>query len=141
VKVKIIKLCCEAKLPVIASKFSVGFDLYSVQEVIIPSKERRLISTGIAMEIPYEYELQIRPRSGLAVKHGLTVLNSPGTIDPDYRGELKILLINTGSNYYKVSVGDRIAQGVFNKIVRPYFQEVKKLTPTERNEKGFGSTG
>ena len=103
--------------------------------------ERLLIGTGLYMQIPSGYELQIRPRSGLAYKKGLTVVNSPGTIDADYRGEIGIVLINTTSSLINVQLGERVAQGVLNKIEQALWEEVDELDSTVRGEGGFGSTG
>ena len=103
--------------------------------------ERVLIGTGLYMEIPLGYELQIRSRSGLAYKHGLTVINSPGTIDSDYRGEIGIILINTTSSLIDIKLGERIAQGVLNEIEQAEWEEVGELNSTTRGSGGFGSTG
>ena len=100
-----------------------------------------LISTGLAFELPLGYELQIRPRSGLALKHAITVLNTPGTIDSDYRGELKVILINHGQDDFQIEVGDRIAQAVVNKVAIAELIEVQELSKTDRADRGFGSTG
>lgn len=105
---------------------------------ILPG-ERKLIPTGFCLEIPENYEIQIRPRSGLALKHGITVLNSPGTIDSDYRGAVGVVLINTGKNNYRVFHGDRIAQIVVSPVVKATFAAVKDLSKSNRG--GFGSTG
>lgn len=119
---------------------SAGFDLRSTESKEISPGERVLIKTGIKMEIPEGYELQIRPRSGLALKSGLTVLNSPGTIDSDYRGEIGVILINHGDKVLIVVRGERIAQGVLKEVSRVRFVE-GKVGETERGSGGFGSTG
>ncbi|NOR26861.1 MAG: dUTP diphosphatase [Desulforhopalus sp.] len=103
--------------------------------------ERVLIPTGFSIALPDGYELQVRPRSGLAVRHGVTIVNSPGTIDADYRGEVKVALINLGQEPYIIQRGDRIAQLVLAPVVRATFQEVTALDETERNSGGFGHTG
>jgi len=103
--------------------------------------ERILVSTGIRMEIPYGYEVQVRPRSGLAIKHGIGLVNSPGTIDSDYRGEIKIILVNMSNEKYEISPKERIGQFVLQKVYRMDFQHVEKLEETERGEGGFGHTG
>ena len=103
--------------------------------------ERMLIPTGLSISIPGGYEGQIRPRSGLALRHGITVLNSPGTIDSDYRGEIKVILVNLSSDPYTVNDGDRIAQIIFSPFARARMETVEALPPTERGEGGFGSTG
>jgi dUTP pyrophosphatase len=103
--------------------------------------ETALIPTGIAIELPYGYEAQIRPRSGLAIKHGITLLNTPGTVDSDYRGEIKIIITNCGRNDFVITNGMRIAQMVFNKIYRGNFIIAESLSETERNDGGFGHSG
>lgn len=130
-----------AKIPTYATAGSAGADLYSVQETVLEPGIAQLISTGVAVSIPAGYEGQIRPRSGLAAKHGITVLNAPGTVDSDYRGEIKVLLINHGQNPYRVSVGDRIAQLVISKVLTPPIEEVVSLETSQRGSGGFGSTG
>jgi dUTP pyrophosphatase len=114
------------------------FDTY---DSILQSKETLLIRTGISFEIPDGYEAQIRPRSGLALKHGVTVLNSPGTIDSDYRGEIGVILINHGSEAFHIKHGDRIAQIVFAKFEQAELTLVEEISQTQRNKGGFGSTG
>jgi len=116
--------------------------LAAVKEpVILKPMERALIPTGIAIEIPPGYEAQIRPRSGLAIRHGITLLNTPGTIDADYRGEIKVIVINLGSEDFVIKRGDRIAQMVICPVVKVELQEVEELSSTERSDGGFGSTG
>jgi dUTP pyrophosphatase len=109
--------------------------------VCLKSLERALIPTGLFIELPAGYEAQVRPRSGLAIKYGITCLNSPGTIDSDYRGEIKIILINLSSEEQVIHPGDRIAQMIIQKVEKGILLEVKKLVVTERNEGGFGHTG
>ena len=116
-------------------------DLRAASETYIEAGERALVPTGIALAIPPGYEGQIRPRSGLSKKQGVTVLNSPGTIDSDYRGELKVLLVNLGHGPVQVHPGDRIAQIVFAPVERVSLVEVRELGYTQRGDGGFGSTG
>ena len=135
-------------LPDFKSEFSSGMDLRAnfllkdkKKEVSIPSNGRIVISTGLAIEIPKNCEGQIRSRSGLSIDHGVIVLNSPGTIDQDFRGHLKIILANFGTEDYLIRQGDRIAQLVVINIVRPKIRLAKKLSSSKRGNKGFGSTG
>lgn len=128
------------QIPSYQTDFSSGADLRSTLDVSIQSGKRWLIPTGIYLEIPDGYEVQVRPRSGLAFKHGVTVLNTPGTIDSDYRGELCVLLMNHGEDPFHVKVGDRIAQLVLNKTEKMNFIE-KELGSTARGAGGYGSTG
>ncbi len=122
---------------------SAGMDIRAHIEdsVTLKPLERKLISSGIRMEIPEGYEVQVRPRSGLAFKHGLTVLNSPGTVDSDYRGDVGVILVNLSNEDYTVSPGERIAQLVVNKVAQAELIEVEELNETERNSGGFGHTG
>ncbi|SHK54914.1 dUTP diphosphatase [Thermocrinis minervae] len=130
-------------LPTYATKGSSGFDLLAAVDspVVINPGEWALIPTGLVFEIPEGYEGQVRPRSGLALKHGITLLNSPGTIDSDYRGEVKVILINLGKEPFVVERGDRIAQMVIVPIVKVDLEESQDLQETERSDGGFGSTG
>jgi dUTP pyrophosphatase len=130
-------------LPSYATEQSAGLDLYAFIENQITLKplERRLIGTGLSMELPKGYEAQIRPRSGLAYKHGITVLNSPGTIDADYRGEIKVLLINLSNDDFLINNGDRIAQMVIAKHESVSLIDVQNINTTDRADGGFGSTG
>jgi len=138
--VKLKKLDASAVLPAQATSGAAGFDLVAIEAATIPMHSRAMIRTGIAMEIPPGYEAQVRPRSGMAAKNGVTVLNSPGTIDADYRGEIKVILQNHGPNY-QVNVGDKIAQIVIQRVPSIEFQAVDELTSTDRGAAGFGSTG
>ncbi len=138
---KIKKLNKDAIIPAYQTKEAAGFDLHSIDEVVIKKGERKLISTGLAFEIEKGFEIQIRPRSGLAYKHGISVLNSPGTIDSDYRGEIKVLLINLGEEDFKIKRGDRIAQAIIAPVVQAKIIEVDELSDTKRGAGGFGSTG
>ena len=122
---------------------SAGADLYAniSESISIKPFERVLIPTGLIIELPLNFEAQIRPRSGLAFKHGITVLNSPGTIDADYRGEIKVLLINLGQIEYQIQPGERIAQMVIASCLQAEFQIQSELSVTERGEGGYGHTG
>ncbi|HRZ85410.1 MAG TPA: dUTP diphosphatase [Candidatus Paceibacterota bacterium] len=140
-KIKIKKLDENAVLPFYAKKGDAGVDFSSIKRYLIKPGERCLIETGLAFEIPEGYELQIRPRSGLALKKGISIVNSPGTIDSGYRGELGIILINHGEEDFEINLGDKIAQGVFNKIENAQFEEVYELSKSDRGSGGFGHTG
>ncbi|MEO0072666.1 MAG: dUTP diphosphatase [candidate division WOR-3 bacterium] len=118
-----------------------GLDLYAADELTIAPGEFKVVGTGIALEIPKGFEGQIRARSGLAANSGIGVLNSPGTIDSDYRGELKVILFNFSNKPFVIKKGDRIAQLVFSRVYRATLRSVKKLKPTKRNQGGFGHTG
>lgn len=130
-------------LPSYQTDGSSGMDLYAAvdEPVLVKPLQRVIIPTGIAIELPDGFEAQIRPRSGLALKHGITILNSPGTIDEDYRGEIKIILINLGMEDFLVNRGDRIAQLILSKVYRANVVEVGELNKTKRNDGGFGHTG
>ena len=130
-------------LPVYKTEYSSGLDLASSSEepIIIQPLETKIIPTNWILEIPYGYEGQVRPRSGLALKHNITVLNTPGTIDADYRGELKVLLINLGKEQFTVNFGDRIAQLIISGYQKTDLVVTESLSDTERNEGGYGSTG
>lgn len=127
-------------LPKYHSEEAAGFDICSNELILMAPNSRRVVGTGLYFEIPVGYEAQIRPRSGLAANHGITVLNSPGTIDSDYRGEIKVILYNTGA-YYKIKPGDRIAQVVMAPVAYMQIREVKEISETERGSGGLGSTG
>jgi dUTP pyrophosphatase len=131
------------ELPFYATSGSAGMDLLyaGYEEVVLKPFERRLLPTGIAIELPEGYEAQVRPRSGLAIKHGITLLNTPGTIDSDYRGEIKVILINLGNENFVIRRGERIAQLVVAPVVRVQWEEVEELTESLRGPNGFGSTG
>jgi deoxyuridine 5'-triphosphate nucleotidohydrolase len=130
-------------LPAYATAGAAGMDLLAAvaEPVVIGPGSRALIPTGLAMALPPGYELQIRPRSGLALRHGITLPNTPGTIDEDYRGELQVILLNTGTEPFTVERGARIAQAVLAPVVRAAWQVVEVLDNTSRAEGGFGSTG
>ena len=131
------------ELPKYQTEGSVGMDLSAFigSDIIIKPNERELVPTGIAISLPQNIEGQVRPRSGLALKYGITVLNTPGTIDSDYRGEIKVILINHGKDDFLVKNNDRIAQLVFSEVVKVSLNEVNDLDQTLRDQKGFGSTG
>lgn len=130
-------------LPAYETKSSAGMDLraFSESDIVIKPLERKLIPTGLFIELPNGYEAQIRPRSGLAIKSGITVLNSPGTIDADYRGEIKVILINLGNEDFIIHSGDRICQMVIAKHETSSFIDVDVISETERGSGGFGHTG
>ena len=130
-------------LPSYATKASAGMDLRANLDapIVLRSLERALVATGLFIELPIGYEAQIRPRSGLAFKNGLTVLNSPGTIDADYRGEVKVILVNLSKEDFTINDGERIAQMIIAKHEQAEWIEVKELVDTERGAGGFGSTG
>lgn len=131
-----------AKVPTYGTQGSSGFDLYSTTELILEPGDRALIPTGVKIDIPEGYEIQIRPRSGLAIKHGVTVLNTPGTVDQDFVGILSVILINHGQEPFPINFGDRIAQGVLQKVEQVQFNVVPSLDKvTDRGEGSFGSTG
>jgi dUTP pyrophosphatase len=132
-----------AALPVYATDASSGVDLcaFIAEPIVIKPLERSLVPTGIFIGIPEGYEAEVRPRSGIAIKHGVTVLNTPGTIDADYRGEVKVILINLGAETFTINNGDRIAQMVFKSVAHVGWKIVESLSETARGEGGFGSTG
>jgi len=140
-KIKFKKLKENAIEPTYSKYGDCACDLYSVEDIIINPMERKLIDTGIAIELPDGFEAQIRPRSGNAWKKGLTVLNTPGTIDYGYRNSLKVILINLGNEKVAIKIGDRIAQMKFSPVYKGNFIEVLELSDTERGVDGFGSTG
>jgi len=140
-----IKCFCSSSdfIPLYATEGSAGADIFADinEEIIIKPGERRLIPSGLKIEIPEGFEAQIRPRSGLAVKFGITLLNTPGTIDSDYRGEIKVIMINHGNDDFIISRGDRIAQMIIAPVTKAIFTSETELNETERGEGGFGSTG
>jgi len=143
VKLKTLEHFGELELPQFETALAAGADLRAAlgEDVVMAPGARALIPTGFAMALPAGYEAQIRPRSGLAYKHGITCLNTPGTIDADYRGEVKVLLINHGDTAFTINRGERIAQMVIAPITQPAFETVTELSETVRGEGGFGSTG
>jgi len=139
-KIKIKKVA-DVKTPSYAHKGDSGVDLYAAESHMLNPMERKLVPTGIKVEIPYGYEAQIRPKSGLSVEHGISHANCVGTIDSCYRGEIKIPVINLGDKPYKIEKGKKIGQMVFARVEEAVFEEVMELGETTRNENGFGSTG
>lgn len=130
-------------LPAYATEFSAGMDLRAdLQEpLVLASLERAMVPTGLHIELPAGYEAQVRPRSGLAAKHGISIVNSPGTIDADYRGEIKVILVNLSSEPFTIAPGERIAQMVVARHERVEWEPAEELGSSERGEGGFGSTG
>jgi len=146
IKIKVKRLTedfTDVALPYYATSGSAGMDIRAAvkEDVIIEPGKVELVSTNISVEIPLGFEIQVRPRSGLAAKHSIGVLNSPGTIDSDYRGEVKIILINFGKEDFKISRGDRIAQLIVSKVYNAKMVEVKDLNLSKRGDGGFGHTG
>ena len=131
----------DAVMPAYAHASDAGMDVRSVRELVIPPGGRALVPTGLVFNLPAGYEAQVRPRSGLALKAGVTVLNSPGTIDAGYRGEIGVILANFGQDDFKVNVGDRIAQLVIAPVLQPVVVETTEVDSTDRGAGGFGSTG
>jgi len=131
------------ELPKYETDGSAGLDVRcsEIYDIEIPPGSSAMVSTGLFVAIPYGYEIQVRPRSGLAAKYGVTVLNSPGTIDADYRGEIKVILINHGRDIFTIKTGDRIGQLVLNKVEQIEWRQVSELDTTDRGAGGFGSTG
>lgn len=141
-KIKIVNRSKHA-LPGYATVHAAGMDLRAdtAEKIVLKPLERKLIPTGLYIELPVGYEAQVRPRSGLALKKGITVLNSPGTIDADYRGEIGVILINLSSEDFVIEDGERIAQMVISAHERAVWEEVETLSPSDRGEGGFGHTG
>lgn len=141
-EIKLKRLSTNAVIPQNMTTHASGYDIYSSNQndIILKAGKVKLIPTGIAISIPPGYEAQIRPRSGLAIKHQIGILNAPGTIDSDYRGEIKVILFNFGDKDYVIKPQSRIAQMVIAKIEKVGFSQVKELDKTERNAGGFGST-
>lgn len=141
-KVKVINRSAFA-LPSYATPLSAGMDLKAnlTEPIVLEPLQRALVPTGLFLGIPEGYEAQVRPRSGLAAKHGITVLNSPGTIDADYRGEVKVILVNLSSESFEIKPGERIAQLVVARCEQVAWEDVPELDETRRGEGGFGSTG
>ncbi|MEO0375276.1 MAG: dUTP diphosphatase [Cyanobacteria bacterium P01_A01_bin.17] len=138
---KVVRLHEQAQLPRYAHADDAGLDLFSVAETILQPGESKLIATGVAIALPPNTEAQVRPRSGLALNHGITVLNTPGTIDEGYRGEIGVILINHSQQPFQVHCGMKIAQMVIAPVMRVTIQEVNQLDDTGRGAGGFGSTG
>jgi len=133
----------ELPLPSYATAASAGMDLRSasMEPIVLSPGQRGLVPTGLIVEIPDGFEGQVRPRSGLALKNGISLVNTPGTIDSDYRGELKVIMINLGEDHFMVNYGDRIAQLVIAPVVQAQIVEVDQISESERGDGGFGSTG
>jgi len=141
IKVDIKKTKDNAIIPKYAHHGDAGVDLYSTEDYTLKPGERVLVSTGIKIAIPKGYEAQVRPKSGLALKHGISIVNTPGTIDCEYRGEIGIITINLGQEDFKIEKGKKIAQMILNKVEEAEFEEVDELDNTKRGDGGFGSTG
>jgi dUTP pyrophosphatase len=141
ISVKIKKIKSGAVIPTYSKYGDAGCDLYSMEEFILEPGDICLVHTGIAIEIPYGFEGQIRPRSGKAIKEGLTVVNSPGTVDAGYRDEIRVGMINVGRSLAYIGIGDRIAQLVISPVFEAKFEEVDELSDSERGLGGFGHTG
>ena len=141
VVVKVKKLHPDAVMPTKGTPGSAGWDLYATEDVTLYAMQVKAVPVGLAMEIPEGHEIQVRPRSGLAAKHGVMVVNSPGTVDSDYRGEFKVLMTVISSSVYVIKKGDRIAQMVVNKLPDVVLGIAEELSDTERGPGGFGSTG
>jgi len=140
-QIKFTRLSPDARVPSKAHPDDAGFDVYASEERTLKAHSYGMIATGISMQLPPMTEAQVRPRSGLAAKHGVTVLNTPGTIDAGYRGEVKVILINHSDNDFTVLPGDRIAQMVIQPVYPAQFIEADTLEDTDRGEGGFGSSG
>ena len=141
VRVKRLEHFAGLELPAYASEGAAGMDVLAAEDVSLKPGDRWPVATGLCVAIPPGYEIQVRPRSGLALRHGISVPNTPGTIDCDYRGEVKVILINHGAEAFTVRRGDRIAQLVLSPVVRASWLKVDELDETQRGEGGFGSTG
>ncbi len=143
VQIKILPHGAGLPLPKYMSDHAAGMDLYAAvnPEMVIPAGEWKLVPTGISIALPEGYEAQVRPRSGLALKQGVSILNTPGTVDADYRGEVGVILMNHSKENLVIRRGDRIAQMIINKIERIEFEEVPELPESDRGPGGFGSTG
>lgn len=141
-KVKVINRSAY-ELPAYETHEAAGLDVRAniTEDIILKPLERVLVPTGIFVQLPNGYEIQVRPRSGLAAKFGLTVLNSPGTIDPDYRGEIKVILVNLSNEEFRLTPGERVAQFVVTQFTRIEWESVEELSETKRGKGGFGSTG
>jgi len=142
-QVKLVRLSRLARLPEYSTAHAAGMDLCAALEkpVTIKPRQIKLVPTGLALEIPQGYEGQVRPRSGLALKHGISIVNAPGTIDADYRGEVGVILVNLGTKPFTINPGDRIAQLVISPVVRVQLKESNTLKKSKRGAGGFGHTG
>jgi dUTP pyrophosphatase len=140
-QVKVQRIEADAKMPCYAHPGDSGMDLFSVEEIVLQPGERKLVRTGIKISLPKGFEAQVRPKSGIAINNGVTVLNTPGTIDSCYRGEVQVILINLGKEAFKIEKGKKIAQLVIAKVEEAKVKEVDELDETSRSNGGFGSTG
>lgn len=140
-QIKFVKLREGAHIPQKAHEDDAGFDLYASEDFLLKAHSFGCVPTAISMELPRGTEAQVRPRSGLSARHGITVLNAPGTIDAGYRGEVKVILINHGDNDFEITAGMRIAQLVISSVINASFVEVSSLDRSDRGEGGFGSSG
>lgn len=131
----------DAVLPAYAHPSDAGMDIRSVADMMVPARGRALVPTGLVVLLPPLYEAQVRPRSGLALKHGITVLNTPGTIDSGYRGEIGVILFNSSDVDFQIKKGDRVAQVVIAPVIQPVIEEAQEIDETDRGAGGFGSTG
>jgi dUTP pyrophosphatase len=138
---EVLIVCDPAMMPIYAQPGDAGADLRAAETLVIPAGERRLVRTGVSIALQEGFVGLVHPRSGLAAKHGITVLNAPGTIDAGYRGEIMVTLLNTSSESFEVSAGDRIAQLLIQEIFKARFVEVTELPGSDRGHSGFGSTG
>jgi len=136
-----IKKIADVKTPFYAHKGDSGMDLYAAEECTLNPMERRLVGTGLKIAVPHGYEAQVRPKSGLAIEHGISHANCIGTIDSSYRGEIKVPMINLSDKPYRIEKGKKIGQMVFAKVEEAVLEEVQELGETTRSDKGFGSTG
>jgi dUTP pyrophosphatase len=141
VQIKVKKLHQDAIIPKYAHEGDAGMDIYAIEDSVIYPKEIKLISTGLSFEVPKGFEIQVRPKSGLAINHGLTITNSPGTLDSGYRGELKVILQNESKEHYQIKKGEKIAQIVLARYEQAEIQETLDLEKSSRGDGGFGSTG
>ena len=141
IEIKFIPLREGAHIPLKAHEDDAGFDLYASEDFTLKAHSFGCVPTAISIELPAGYEAQVRPRSGLAARHGVTVLNAPGTIDAGYRGEVKVILINHGDEDFEITAGMRIAQMVISPVLQARFAEASSLTGSDRGQGGFGSSG
>ena len=141
IKVKIKKIKSNAIVPSYVHDGDSGVDLYSTEDYELKPGDRALVSTGLQIAMPHGFEAQVRPKSGLALQHGISIVNTPGTVDSNYRGEIGVIVINLGQQNYKIEKGKKIAQMVFTKVEQVQFEVVNELDETKRGMGGFGSTG
>jgi dUTP pyrophosphatase len=140
-KLKIQRVVEDVKLPSYAHAGDAGMDLFAAEEYVLKPGERKLVNTGIKIALPVGYEAQVRPKSGLALKHGISIVNTPGTVDAGYRGLVGVIAINHGADDFKIEKNQKIAQMIINKVESAEVEEVEELDDTSRGEGGFGSTG